>query len=81
MAQKLFTIEQLKKYGFTQVTEGGFKYMILENPSGLTLVSGDFEDNGEDIPDNEFTRVYELPDLSKQLSQKEVEDIIYGGGQ
>lgn len=78
---KLFTIEQLKQYGFTQVTEGGFKYMILENPSNLTLVSGDFEDNGEDIPDNEFTRVYELPDLSKQLSQKEVENIIYGGWQ
>lgn len=78
---KLFTIERLKQYGFTQVTEGGFQYYLLESPSGHTLVSGDFEDNGEDIPDNEFTRVYELPDLSKQLSQKEVENIIYGGGQ
>lgn len=78
---KLFTIEQLKQYGFTQVTEGGFKYMILEYPSGLTLVSGDFEDNGEDIPDNEFTRVFALPDLVTQLSHRDVEDIIYGGGQ
>ena len=81
MIKKLFTIEELKKYGFTQVTEGGFRYYLLESPSGHTLVSGDFEDNGEDIPDEEFTRVYELPDLSKQLSQREVEDIIYGGGQ
>lgn len=81
MIKKLFTIEELKKYGFTRVTEGGFQYYLLESHSGHTLVSADFEDNGEDIPDNEFTRVYELPDLSKQLSQKEVENIIYGGGQ
>lgn len=78
---RLFTIEQLKQYGFTQVTEGGFRYYLLEIPSGDTLVSGDFEDNGEDIPDNEFTRVYRLPDLATQLSQKDIEGIIYSGGQ
>lgn len=81
MIKKLFTIEELKKYGFTQVTEGGFRYYLLESPSGHTLVSGDFEDSGEDIPDNEFTRVFALPDLATQLSQKDIEDIIYGGGQ
>lgn len=80
MIKKLFTIEELRMYGFVQVREGGYTYMQCDEPDKPTLVSVDFEDNGENLPDEEFTRVFALPDLATQLSQKDIEDIIYGGG-
>ena len=78
---KLFTTEKLKGLGFIQVREGGYTYMMLEAPSGVTLVTGDLEDDGSDIPNDEFLRVYDLADLKTQLSEKQIKEIIYGEGQ
>lgn len=78
---KLFTIEQLRMYGFVQVREGGYTYMQCDEADKPTLVSADFEDNGEEIPDEEFTRVYDLADLKTQLSEKQIKEIIYGEGE
>ena len=81
MIKKLFTTEELKSNGFTEATEGGFRYLLLELPSGVTLVTGDVEDTGDELPEDEFHRVYDLSNLKTQLSDEQVKALIYGEGQ
>lgn len=76
--KRLFTTRELKSNGFTEATEGGFRYLLLELPSGVTLVTGDVEDAGEDLPEDEFHRVYDICDLKSQLSDKQIKSLIDG---
>jgi len=80
MSKKLFRTDELKQLGFSQEREGGFTYLWLETKAGDKLTTSDLEDTGEDIPDDEYHRVYQLPYLNTQLSLEDIMKRIIKNG-
>jgi hypothetical protein len=74
MSKRLFKTSELTEMGFEQAHDGGFIYLTKGN-----LVTGDVEYTGEDFKEDDVHRVYELPDLSTQLTEKQILEILKDG--
>lgn len=60
--------------GFEQTHDGGFIYLTNGN-----LVTGDAEYTGEDFKEDDVHRVYGLHDLSTQLTEEQILEILKDG--